>query len=211
MVLRLLIVDDDDFSRTTVAAALSGAGFEVVHAAGGVISAMGCDLHDVDVAVLDLDLGDGPNGIDLAHALRRNSPNIGIVVLTSFSDPRLLAASVRDAPRGSGYVVKQSLTDIGILVEAVNAAGDSGSPRAAITPVPLSDAQVETLRLLAYGLSNGEIARVRVVSEKSVEQAIKRAATALGVDTRATSNQRVSLARAFFSLTGATRHPHAHR
>ncbi|MCF8558302.1 MAG: LuxR C-terminal-related transcriptional regulator, partial [Candidatus Nanopelagicales bacterium] len=77
--------------------------------------------------------------------------------------------------------------------------------------VPLTDAQVETLRLLAYGLSNAEIARVRVVSEKSVEQAIKRAATALDIPSDATSNQRVALARAFFSLTGATRHRHAHR
>lgn len=208
---RLLIVDDDDFSRTTVAAALAGQGLEITATASGVVEAMSVDCTEVDVAVLDLDLGEGPTGIDLAHALRRSNPAVGIVLLTSFSDPRLLASSVRDLPIGSTYVVKQSLRDIRILTEAVSAAALGEATPAATPRVPLSDAQVETLRLVAYGLSNAEIARVRVVTEKSVEQAIKRASVALGIESTPTSNQRVALARAFFSLTGATRHAHAHR
>lgn len=208
---RLLVVDDDDFSRTTVAAALAGQGFEISATASGVIEAMALDGTLIDVAVLDLDLGEGPTGIDLAHALRRSHPTVGIVLLTSFSDPRLLASSVRDLPTGSTYVVKQSLRDIRILTEAVTAAARADQSPAVVPRVPLSDAQVETLRLVAYGLSNAEIARVRVVTEKSVEQAIKRAAVALDIESTPTSNQRVALARAFFSLTGATRHAHAHR
>ncbi|MCF8527687.1 MAG: response regulator [Candidatus Nanopelagicales bacterium] len=211
MPLRLLIVDDDDFSRTTVSAALAGQGFTVMATASGVADAMSANVSEIDVAVLDLDLGEGPNGIDLAHALAQVNPALGIVLLTSFSDPRLLAASVRELPPHSSYVVKQSLRDIGILVEAVRATGSPEAEGSQTPRVPLTDAQVETLRLLAYGLSNAEIARVRVVSEKSVEQAIKRAATALDIPSDATSNQRVALARAFFSLTGATRHRHAHR
>lgn len=208
---RLLIVDDDDFSRTTVAAALAGQGLEITATASGVVEAMSVDCTEVDVAVLDLDLGEGPTGIDLAHALRRATPAIGLVLLTSFSDPRLLSSSVRDLPTGSTYVVKQSLRDIRILTEAVAAAARRDETPAVIPRVPLSDAQVETLRLVAYGLSNAEIARVRVVTEKSVEQAIKRASVALDIEATPTSNQRVALARAFFSLTGATRHAHAHR
>lgn len=208
---RLLVVDDDDFSRTTVAAALAGQGLEITATASGVVEAMAVDVSDIDVAVLDLDLGEGPTGVDLAHALRRSNPAIGIVLLTSFSDPRLLASSVRDLPAGSTYVVKQSLRDIRILTEAVAAAALGDETAAAVPRVPLSDAQVETLRLVAYGLSNAEIARVRVVTEKSVEQAIKRASIALDIESTPLSNQRVALARAFFSLTGATRHAHAHR
>jgi len=149
----------------------------------------------------------------LAHGLRKLNPTIGIVLLTSFSDPRLFAASVKELPPSSAYVVKQSLKDIRILTTAIVGSREmaqeqceSGVPR-----VPLSDSQVETLRLLAYGLSNAEIARVRVVTEKSVEQSVKRAATALDIEIDPTANQRVALARAFFSLTGATRHPHLHR
>lgn len=210
--MRLLVVDDDDFSRTTVAAALAGQGMDIVATGAGVAEAMQAPLVDVDVAVLDLDLGDGPTGIDLAHALRRVNPAIGIVLLTSFSDPRLLASSLADLPDASAYVVKQSLTDIRMLTTAIEGCSPDSANSAAPPPrVPLTDAQVETLRLLAYGLSNAEIARVRVVTEKSVEQAIKRAALALDIDSGPTANQRVALARAFFDLTGATRHAHLHR
>lgn len=208
---RCLVVDDDAFTRTTVAAALRAHGVDVVAAASGIAQAMDVDIHDVECAVLDLDLGTGPNGIDLAHALRRKKPSLGIVILTSFSDPRLLAASVKAPPIGSTYVVKQSLEDMDILVTAIRATVEHYHVPEAGNQIPLTDAQVETLRLLAYGLSNAEIARVRVVTEKSVEQAIKRVAVALEVDTSPQANQRVALARAYFALTGATRHTHAHR
>jgi two-component system, NarL family, nitrate/nitrite response regulator NarL len=213
MSIRVLVVDDDDFSRTTIAAAIADSQITVIDAVDGVAAAMRTDLRHVDVAVLDLDLGEGPNGVDLAHALRRFNPDMGIVLLTSFSDPRLFSASVKELPESSVYVVKQSMKDIRILTTAIrgsvggfNSESDPSTPR-----VPLSDTQIETLRLLAYGLSNSEIARVRVVTEKSVEQAIKRAASALAIDPSPNSNQRVELARAFFALTGATRHRHLHR
>ena len=69
----------------------------------------------------------------------------------------------------------------------------------------MTQAQVETLRLLSCGLSNAEIARVRVVTEKSVEQAIARTAKRLGVSASPSVNQRVALAREYFQLTGAMR------
>lgn len=209
--MRALVVDDDAFARSTVSAALTGQGIDVIATADGLAQALASDPKAFDVAVLDLDLGPGPNGIDLAFALRRRNASVGLVILTSFSDPRLLAASVKDPPPGAAYVVKQSLTDIGFLTAAVHAVAASSTATPPIPRVPLTDAQVETLRLLAYGLSNAEIARVRVVSEKAVEQAIRRAADALGIDSAASVNQRVALARAYFALTGAVRHAHAHR
>lgn len=208
---RALVVDDDAFARSTVAAALQGQGINVITTADGLAQALATDPRAFDVAVLDLDLGPGPTGIDLAFALRSRNASVGLVILTSFSDPRLLAVSVKDPPPGAAYVVKQSLTDIGLLLAAVHAVASGAAEEAPVPRVPLTDAQVETLRLLAYGLSNAEIARVRVVTEKSVEQAIKRAATGLGVDPSPSINQRVALARAFFALTGAARHTHAHR
>lgn len=212
MSLRCLVVDDDAFTLTTVAAALEGRGFTIVGAVSDVESALACDVAEIDSAVLDLDLGDGPNGIDIAHALRRRKPAIGIVILTSFSDPRLLASSVQQPPEGSAYVVKQSLTAIGFLCEAINSSVEgAGASTFTGLSVALSDSQIETLRLLSYGLTNAEIARVRVVSEKAVEQAIRRSAVLLKVDSGPLANQRVALARAFFELTGATRHAHIHR
>ena len=107
-------------------------------------------------------------------------------------------------------MVKQSLTDLRILSEAIRGTADGGTASSGTyTGVPLSDAQVETLRLLAYGLSNEEIARARFVTLKGVEQSVRRIAEALGVDRKSGSNLRVALAREYFKMTGAARHTHA--
>lgn len=210
MPVRCLIVEDDDFTRVTLQAALRAEQFEVVGAVGSAEDAMRfVQSNDVDVATLDLDLGPGPTGTDVAFGIRRLRPTVGIVILTSFSDPRLLASSTRELPAGATYVVKQSLTDIGFLSEAIRGAATPAGPREpVVSTVPLSDAQIETLRLLAYGLSNDQIAKARFVSRKSVEQTIRRIADALGVGKETGNNLRVALAREYFRLTGATRHVH---
>ena len=208
---RALLVEDDDFTRTTLSSALALHGIHVAGTARGAVEAMAASRSlDIDVAVLDLDLGPGPTGVDIAHGLRRAHPGIGIVLLTSFTDPRLLAASLSDLPQGAHYVVKQSLDSMEMLVAAIEgstALSGGQPPESAATG--LTSAQIDTLRLLAAGLSNAEIARVRVVTEKSVEQAIARTAKRLGVPVAPSTNQRVALAREYFRLTGATRYARA--
>ena len=205
MTVRVLLVEDDAFTRTTLASALRLHGIQVVAVADGVESGMeAARMHPFDVAVLDLDLGAGPTGIDLSHGLRRLRPDVGIVMLTSFADPRLLSTSLADLPLGSAYVVKQSLHSMELLTTAIEAAADrrgGGATEAFVTG--LTKSQIDTLRLLASGLSNAEIARVRVVTEKSVEQAVARTAKRLGVMASPSANQRVALAREYFRLTGA--------
>lgn len=211
MSLRCLVVDDDDFTRVTLQAALKSEGFEVVAAVGRAEDAMAVARSErIDAATIDLDLGPGPTGIDLAHGIRRLQPTAGIVILTSFSDPRLLASSTSQLPSRTTYVVKQALTQIEILSEAIRGTTTDHEPaQEQPSTVPLSDPQIETLRLLAYGLSNDQIAKARFVSRKSVEQTIRRIAVALGADDQDGNNLRVTLAREYFRLTGATRHVHA--
>jgi DNA-binding NarL/FixJ family response regulator len=69
-----------------------------------------------------------------------------------------------------------------------------------------TDIQIETFRLLAKGLSNSEIAKVRFVSEKSVEQIVARIAQHLQVMPDRTHNLRVVLTGEYFKWIGAPRH-----
>lgn len=208
MAIRVLLVEDDAFSRTTVGAALETLGIEVVASAANAEQAVAAArTHDFEVAILDLDLGPGPTGIDVAHGLRRSRPELGIVILTSFGDPRLLSSSLAELPEGSTYVVKQSLSSMELLavaIEAARAKAGTGVPLEAASG--LTNAQIETLHLLACGLSNAQIAKVRVVTERSVEQAIARTAKRLGLAATPDVNQRVALTREYFRLTGAARH-----
>lgn len=198
----VLVVEDDSFVRATVTTALRFHGFDVVASVGSGLEAMDAFReHDPDVALLDLDLGGGPTGADLAVGMRRLKPSVGIVFLTSFEDPRLLDSRLTNMPERCGYVVKQSLDDTQILAAAIDGSGDDGE----VPRVDLTHAQVETLRLLAAGLSNTEIARIRVVELSAVEKAIRRTADVLGIHGDESTNQRVALARAYYRMAGLGR------
>ena len=205
--LRVILVDDDGFTRVTLKAALEKFGIDIVAEAADAKTAVTRAVDSrAQVGVFDLDLGPGPTGIDVANGVRRLVPDLGVVMLTSYEDPRLLSASLAEIPAGAAYIVKQSLEDLGFLVEAIvgslNGRDASTAPR-----VDLTDSQVETLRLLACGLTNAEIARVRVVEVKSVEQAISRTAKRLSIEGEGGVNQRVALARAYYRLVGSRTSP----
>ena len=59
------------------------------------------------------------------------------------------------------------------------------------------------MRLVAQGLSNAEIARLRVVSERAVEQTVNRIARSLGCGNDSSVNSRAQIVRAYYELTGS--------
>jgi len=204
---RVMLVEDDSFTRTTMKAALQLQGVEIVHDTASVASAMQvASSIKPDAAVLDLDLGKGPNGIDLALGLRRILPKIGIVLLTGFYDPRFLDPKIATLPPGSRYLVKRDIHEIEKLHEEILLSISNTSKSTPILTNQFSqaipDAQLETLRLIALGLSNSEIAKSRAVSEKSVEQAISRLINHFGIED-SQINKRVELSRLYFQLTGS--------
>jgi DNA-binding NarL/FixJ family response regulator len=201
----VLLVEDDNLVRAALSAGLAHHGFEVTAVADARTAMAAFTTAPTDVAVLDLHLGAGPTGIDLAVGMRQQAPAVGLVLLTSFTDPRLLRTSLDTIPEGMLYLVKQSIDDLSLLAAAIDAAPDAKTSNATSAPrSPLTAAQADTLRLLAAGLSNSEIARVRVVTEATVEKTIARTAQALGIAHGDGVNQRVALARAYFRLIGRT-------
>ena len=213
--LRVLIVEDDSFVRATLKAAIQLQGVEVIHDTSNVASAIKIARSTKpDAAILDLDLGRGPNGIDLAIGLRNSLPEIGIVLLTGFVDPRLLNPEIGKLPKGSKYLVKQRLADIDVLYQTILdsiASVKSGTTRKEvfIPSLNLPSAQLETLRLVALGYPNDRIARERGITEKSVEQSISRLVQHFGIS-ELEQNKRVELARIYFKASGSNHGAIAH-
>ena len=69
--LSVMLVEDDEFTRATVKSALIGEGLNIVYDTALVKEGIEfAKKNRPDVAVLDYNLGKGPNGIDLANQLR---------------------------------------------------------------------------------------------------------------------------------------------
>lgn len=202
--IRVLIVEDDALLRSAIASGLPDAGI-VVMAAVATAQEAAAVADPVDVLLTDLDLGDGPNGIVLAHALRRKRPDLGVLVLTSYEDPRLLGTKLGQLPAGAAYVTKQSVSDLAIIRSEIRRAAQRGArdePRSVDQTRRLTDTQIETMRLVAEGLTNAEIAQRRFVTEKSVEVTITRILRALGPTDEGAHNPRVRITRAYYALAG---------
>lgn len=202
----VLVVDDDDFTRFLLVRTLNDLGFESVADASGAAPALAAaNAARPDVAILDLDLGPGPNGIDCAHALRKLLPKIAVVMLSSYQDPRLLGAN-RPLPVGAVYLSKRLLGDADVLAETIRQVLEqplADRDEAVNAPgVKLSDNQIEVMRLVAEGYSNAEIARRIYVSEPGVAKAIGRLVKQLGIDAGPDSNVRVRITQAYYSLVG---------
>ena len=205
---RVLVVEDDGFTRTTLCAALRGLGIDVVADTGSAAQAL--DLaarHTPDAALLDLDLGPGPGGIEVAIGLRGTLPQVGVVILTGYSDPRLTGRSVDALPGGTMFMTKGELSSAEVLARAIRTsmrlAADPKASAVSVHPRPrgatagLTDTQVEVARMVADGLSNAEIAVRRHVSSATVERIIQRIARELGIETTSSTNRRVMIAREF--------------
>lgn len=205
----ILIVEDDAFTRSALAEALRFQGMEIIGAVQTVKDAIECaKTGQPQVAICDLDLGPGPSGIDVALTLRKILPNIGIVMLTSYRDPRLVEPNLPPPPQGAILLNKKELTSMTILgmsiTEAVrrpllkrnNSWVVSGNFRS------LSVTQVEIFKKIAQGKTTAEIAQMKNVSEQSVERITNRICRNLEIPLTSNRSQRVQLVRAYFYGAG---------
>jgi DNA-binding NarL/FixJ family response regulator len=156
-----------------------------------------------DVVLLDLDLGAGPTGIDAAYGLRGLLPDVGIVVLSSYADARVMGRRARPLPPGALFVSKRDLSDVQVLEDAIRGSLQADVP--VVSPrggVDFTDSQLELMRLVASGLSNDEIARRLWLTEPSVRRSITRLLRKLNIESSDTRNARVQLTRAYNELAG---------
>ena len=200
----VLFLEDDGLTRSSVTDALRAAGLEVTSASN---ASEAIDAAVNDCALLDLHLGKGPTGIDVARKLREKNPKIGLVFLTSFEDPRLLDKDAKSLPRASSYLVKRQIFETQQLVLALKASIRNAAAEGSAEELPaefanLSPVQLETLRFIGRGLSNAEIAKRRDVSVKSVEQTIALISKKFSLPASDKVNNRVNLARIYYRMLG---------
>jgi DNA-binding NarL/FixJ family response regulator len=208
----VLVVEDDGFMRSLIAGYLEGAGFVVATAATAVSAQKQIRTLDPDAVVLDIDLGPGPSGLDIAKTLNLDSQEIGLVFLTNFADPRFAGYDIEAAHPSAAYLNKHMLEDPSILVEALNAVlletgvGQFRHDSRADRPfVNLSGSQIQALRLIAEGKTNQQIAEIRNRSLPATESLVKRTLEVLGIPANASINGRVKAASEFVAKNARPR------
>ena len=204
----VLLVDDHRFTRVTLGNALAGRGLDV-HAWGSAREALAwVDTGtSPEVALLDLDLGTGPTGLDLAQELRRRLPAIGIVLLTSYRDPRMAGRDLPPLPIGGVYLCKDEIEDLESVVGIIAMVRHLPLARRpehgiAAQANALTDVQVDVLSALASGATTAQIAKDRGVSEGAIEKTIARICERLELPRDRNVNQRVQLVHAFNQMRG---------
>ena len=179
---RVVLVEDEDLYRDLLRGSLEQeAGLAVVGSFGDAASTLAAaPALRPDVALLDVELRGGPDGIHVGLELRQRLPGLGIVVLSNHADPRFAAALSRGRVGGWSYLLKSTIRERTAIVRAIQGAARGevvldpqvvaarrprdGSPLARLSP-----RQREILQLVAQGLTNAAIAARLVLAEKSIE------------------------------------------
>jgi len=205
---RLLVVEDEPLMASLLARALSAAGFEAAVSADVLSARARIRDFDPDAVLLDVNLGDGPSGLDLAHVLHEQRPDIAIVVLTKYPDPRIGGMAAADLPPNCGFLRKDRVKDTEYLLAAINAVlsdQPTAARQALREPGPLghlSGKQLDILRLISMGYTNDYIAQLKGASTSTVERWSVEIFKALGIDTRGVVNPRVEAVRQFIAAAG---------
>jgi DNA-binding NarL/FixJ family response regulator len=197
--LRVVLADDHAFYRQGLANLLRNFGIDVVgEAAHGLAAIEQVEETAPDVVVMDLNMP-RLSGVEATRRLTERVP-VSRVLVVSVSEE---ATDVTEAilAGASGYVLKDSPVEEVVAGIRAAAAGDSLiSPRIASTlllklrereqaepelpPVPLSDRELEVLKLVADGKSNHEIGEALFIGPSTVRNHISSILMKLQVDNR---------------------------
>lgn len=208
----VVIIEDDAFMLSLLTEYLEKAGFIATPVSDAVSAKRVIQAVDPDAVIIDIDLGPGPSGLDIAKSLNTKSNEIGIVFLTNFSDPRFAGHDIKLTQPYAAYLNKNMLKDASVLIDALNAVllekdvnkyrFDQRLDRPLAN---LSSSQIQALRLLAEGKTNQQIADIRKRSLAATESLITRTLETLGISNKSDVNARVAAAREFIEKIGLPR------
>ena len=184
--LRVLVADDSVLLREGLARLLDEGGCDVVAQAGDAPELLRkARAHKPDVAVIDVRMPpyNTDDGLRAAIEIRRELPGTSVLVLSQYIEEQYAIELIGQASEGVGYLLKERVTDVAALLDAVQRVAGGGT---AIDPqvvgrlvgrqrledplAELSAREREVLELMAQGRSNNAIAAELVISERAVEK-----------------------------------------
>ena len=166
------------------------------------------DQSGPDVVVTDIRMppGQSDEGIRAALELRERKPELGVVVLSQFSDPGYALALLESGSERRAYLLKDRIDDVDQLVGAIRSVANGGSvvdpkvvealvsARGGGSTSPLDELtprELDVMREMAQGKNNAAIAETLVLSERSVEKYVHAIFAKLGLAWEANINRRV--------------------
>lgn len=198
--IRLLIVDDHPFFRQGVRLFLDGIEWitAVDEAENGSQALNLLDNHQIDVVLMDLQMPE-MDGIETTRQVLKSWPEVKVLVLTSFNS----WDKVYDALRAgaSGYLLKDAKPEELIAaIRAVTAGGNYFGAQVAQELLervshdkhveefdlvePLTERELDVLKLIGRGLSNNQIAKELILSIKTVKTHTANIFAKLGFNSR---------------------------
>lgn len=205
----VLVVENDSFLRDLIANSLRAFGFTVSVAANYLEARQSSRQIEPEIVVLDVDLGDGPNGFEFAFHLRHSARDVAIVFLSNLPDARFIDDPKPMVPGRVAYLHKQSVLNCQHLVNTINAVllnrvttehrHDLHKSRPFAR---LSQNQLSVLKMVAQGFTNQQIAAERKTTIRAVEAVIGRIYLALGIDVSGENNARVDATRIYVRSLG---------
>jgi DNA-binding NarL/FixJ family response regulator len=209
--LRLVLADDHYLVREGTRRLLDTQDdLEVVASCGDLdelLAAADAELPDVVVTDIRMPPTGTDEGIRAAAILRETHPDVGVVVLSQFADPRYALPLLEQGTAGRAYLLKERVADVEQLAGAVRAVAAGGSvvdpkvvealvaANARIERSPLTELtprERDVLREMASGKNNAAIAQILFLTERSVEKVIHSIFLKLGLGFESSIHKRVT-------------------
>jgi DNA-binding NarL/FixJ family response regulator len=184
--IRVVIGEDDVLLREGISRLLEEAGFDVVAQTGDAEDFLRRSLGlRPDVVVVDIQMppDNADDGLRAALELRRQRPEIGVMVLSQYFEENYMVELIGERPEGVGYLLKERVGNVEAFTDAVDRVASGGS---ALDPEVvarmlgrrrddgplgrLSPRELDVLAAMAEGKSNRGIAETLVVTQAAVEK-----------------------------------------
>ncbi len=220
--MRVIIADDEVLLREGLERLLSDSGFDVVGKVGTAEELLRkVELTRPDVAIVDIRMPPTrtDEGLVAAAAIRSSHPDVGVLVLSHYLESRYAMRLIEDHPGGVGYLLKERVSDLAVLTDALNRLRDGecvvdptivarlvDRGRPATRLGELTEREREVLALMAEGRSNQGIRTRLFLSPKTVEAHVKHIFMKLGINGSADDHRRV-LAVLAYLCAGHTKQP----